>query len=220
MGASNFELGLGGGYNNLFSSGKGNKIDKKTKSRPAAAPERKIERLRAEIDAADTGIVALLNRRARLAQEIGAVKRALAREKTYYIPAREEEILERLERRTRARSRATPSGRSSARSSPRAASLEKRLKVAYLRAGGELHPHRRRGSSSGTPPEFLPERSVTDVFEEVGARARGLRRGADRELDRGRGHPYPRHVPRLGADHLRARSCWRSGTTCSPWTAT
>jgi chorismate mutase / prephenate dehydratase len=138
---------------------------KKTDRRPAAAPKRKLDRLRAEIDAADSGIVELLNRRARLAQEIGEQKRALA--KAYYIPAREEDIIERLRREN-----AGPFPGDSIPAVFReiisaCRSLEKKLKVAFFGAEASF-THIAARQQFGHSAQFLSERSIPDVFEEVG----------------------------------------------------
>lgn len=54
----------------------------------------KIEDLRAEIDTIDDELLRLLNRRARLAVEVGMVKRAAGR--PLYDPSRERDILTRV----------------------------------------------------------------------------------------------------------------------------
>ena len=53
-----------------------------------------MKELRAEIDAADDGILSLLNRRAKAALEIGRLK--TEKNLRYYVPEREAEILRRL----------------------------------------------------------------------------------------------------------------------------
>ncbi|MEW6719542.1 MAG: prephenate dehydratase [Thermodesulfobacteriota bacterium] len=56
--------------------------------------ESRLKRLRAEIDALDDEILALLNRRAKAALEVGAIKGEMGMK--YYVPEREAEILRRL----------------------------------------------------------------------------------------------------------------------------
>lgn len=54
---------------------------------------------RKEIDLIDQKLLVLLNRRFRIAIEIGRIKKKLG--KTFYDPKREKEILERLKRKNR-----------------------------------------------------------------------------------------------------------------------
>ncbi|RMF94134.1 MAG: chorismate mutase [Nitrospinota bacterium] len=55
-----------------------------------------IHELRRQIDAIDDQLLKLFNERARLAQKIGLLKKAQGL--PIYVPSREEEILERLQR--------------------------------------------------------------------------------------------------------------------------
>lgn len=57
--------------------------------------DKNIQTLRQEIDTVDDGILELLNRRARIVQEVGKVKSEI--QMGYYSPQREREILRRLE---------------------------------------------------------------------------------------------------------------------------
>lgn len=63
-------------------------------SRPTSAPD--LAGLRTRIDAVDERLLALLNERARLAGEVGALKRAAQPEAPFYAPAREREVVARL----------------------------------------------------------------------------------------------------------------------------
>lgn len=137
----------------------------KKRSAPKAGAGRKgIERLRGQIDRTDDQILELLNRRARLAQAVGRLKRQSNR--AYYHPAREEEIFERLSRRN-----SGPFPTASVRPVFReiisaCRSLEKRIAVAYL--GPEAtFTHLAARRQFGHRAEFLPEQSITEVFEEV-----------------------------------------------------
>ncbi len=58
------------------------------------SPEEALARLRAAIDAVDRRLLALLNERATLAREVGAVKAAAGR--PFYVPGREEDLVARL----------------------------------------------------------------------------------------------------------------------------
>ncbi|HMP74286.1 MAG TPA: chorismate mutase, partial [Kiritimatiellia bacterium] len=58
--------------------------------------EIRLEGLRAEIDRVDNDLVGLLNARAKLAHEIGVIKRRKGQD--LYVPARERSILERISR--------------------------------------------------------------------------------------------------------------------------
>ena len=129
-----------------------------------SAPKTGIEQLREKIDQTDDHILRLLNRRASLAQEVGRIKSQSQR--AYYHPGREEEIFERL-----AKKNSGPFPAASVRPVYReiisaCRSLEKRISVAYL--GPEAtFTHLAARRQFGHMAEFLPEQSITDVFEEV-----------------------------------------------------
>lgn len=123
-----------------------------------------IDGLRDQIDSVDEEIVALLDRRARLARRIGEIKNARGLET--YAPDRERVVLNRLEKL-------------SAGDFPRrgleavfreiiscSISLEARLKVAYL--GPETtFTHEAARRSFGTSVELEPQTTVAEVFAMV-----------------------------------------------------
>ncbi|MFO8057428.1 MAG: prephenate dehydratase [bacterium] len=124
----------------------------------------RISEVRQSIDRTDSKLVELLNRRARLARKIGELKRQ--KSQTFYIPGREEEIFDRLKKENKG---PFPNGSihpvfreiiSACRS------LEKKLRVAYL--GPEAtFTHLAGRQQFGHSADFIPERSISDVFEEV-----------------------------------------------------
>jgi len=140
------------------------KAGKRRTEKKAAGPEDKIRQIREDIDKTDSRILALLNQRARLASKIGDLKKK--RSRTFYIPAREEDITERLRAEN-------PGPFPSDSIKPvfreiisACRSLEKKLTVAYL--GPEAtFTHIAGRQQFGHSAQFVPERSISDVFEEV-----------------------------------------------------
>src|SRR3954451_14515774 len=91
----------------------------------------KLPELRVAIDALDDKLLELLNERARLVQEVGAIKAQL--KQPFYVPERERQILERLQE---ARSGPFPteaSGPVSDTTISACLSLEHQLRVAIAR---------------------------------------------------------------------------------------
>lgn len=123
-----------------------------------------INKAREQIDRTDDKILALLNKRARLAQKIGDKKRE--KDHAFFIPAREEQIFNRLKKQNQGPF-PTPSISAVYREIISACrSLEKSLKVSYL--GPEAtFTHIASRRQFGHSAKFLPERSISDVFEEV-----------------------------------------------------
>lgn len=123
-----------------------------------------MQGLREQIDGVDEEVVRLLDRRARLARRIGALKRS--RGLDTYVPSRERVVLDRVDRL-------------SAGDFPRrgleavfreiiscSISLEAPLKVAYL--GPETtFTHEAARRSFGTSVELEPQTTVADVFARV-----------------------------------------------------
>jgi len=137
---------------------------KKKAAKKADGADRTIAGLREDIDGTDSKILSLLNRRARLARKIGDIKRKDAR--VYFIPSREEDIMERLKSENKGPfpTESIPAVFREVISACR--SLEKPLKVAYL--GPEAtFTHIAGRQQFGHSAEFVPERSIADVFEEV-----------------------------------------------------
>ncbi|MDQ4106807.1 MAG: prephenate dehydratase [Actinomycetota bacterium] len=123
-----------------------------------------MDELRAGIDAVDEEIVRLLDRRARLAREIGEIKRAKGLET--YAPARERRVMDRISSLSEG-------------DFPRrglemvfreiiscSISLEEALKVAYL--GPETtFTHEAARRSFGASVDLRPQKTVADVFARV-----------------------------------------------------
>jgi chorismate mutase/prephenate dehydratase len=123
-----------------------------------------LKPLRRQIDQADNKILSLLNQRAELARKIGEAKKRRAH--SLYLPAREEEIIDRLRKQNRG-----PFPSASIQPVFReiisaCRSVEKPLKVAYL--GPEAtFTHIASRQQFGHSAEFVSEPSVSDVFEDV-----------------------------------------------------
>ncbi|MGH7394044.1 MAG: prephenate dehydratase [Candidatus Methylomirabilales bacterium] len=123
-----------------------------------------LDDLRKRIDAIDQQILDLLNRRAAVVQQVGQVK--LRQGLDFHAPQREEEILERL---TQDNPGPFPEGavRSVYREIISACrALEHPLLVAYLGPKATF-THLACLKGFGDAAEFLPVRSIRDVFQEV-----------------------------------------------------
>jgi chorismate mutase/prephenate dehydratase len=125
----------------------------------------KIDALRAEIDRIDERLLALLNRRARLAREIGTRKRA-GGHGGMYAPGREKRIYQRLTALNRG-----PLPIDSVRTVFReiissCLALEQPLRIAYL--GPEAtFSHRAALEQFGTRAALCPTDSISAIFDEV-----------------------------------------------------
>jgi chorismate mutase/prephenate dehydratase len=123
-----------------------------------------LSELRAQIDAIDKEVLGLLNRRVRLAAEIGRVKRSKGAE--IYVAQREEEVLQRL-----ARFNEGPLGDKALRAIYReimsaAIAMEKTVVVAYL--GPEAtFTHQAALKKFGASIDYLPLPAIGDVFGAV-----------------------------------------------------
>ncbi len=123
-----------------------------------------IDRLRAEIDALDGELLRLLNRRAALAQEIGALKRGASA----YRPERESEILRRVAERNPG---PLPAERAAAvfrEVISACRSLEGAIRVAYLGPEGTFSEMALR-KQFGQGVEGVPCDSIDEVFRAVEA---------------------------------------------------
>ena len=136
----------------------------KKKKKTGPDLEAEMAKLREDIDKVDSQVLKLLNKRAKLAKKIGDIKKKESR--VFFIPAREEDIVERL--------REENSGPFPSESIhpvfkeiiSACRSVEKNLTVAYL--GPEAtFTHIAGRQQFGHSAEFMPERSISDVFEEV-----------------------------------------------------
>lgn len=130
---------------------------------PGAARDR-IDQLRNEIDALDEQIVGMLNERARKALEIGTVKLELG--DPIYAPAREAKVLLRVAEKNDGplSSECLQAIYSDLMSCCR--TLEERQRVSYLGPAASFTEAAAR-KHFGPSVEFLPTRTVGDVFREV-----------------------------------------------------
>ena len=123
-----------------------------------------LEDIRKKIDDLDRKLLALLNERADLVHEVGEIKRADGLE--IYAPEREESLLQSLV--------AMSDGRLPAKSiraiyreiMSAALALEKDLKIAYLGPEGTW-THQAAINKFGHSVKYLPQASLSDVFEQV-----------------------------------------------------
>lgn len=123
-----------------------------------------LNELRRDIDAIDDRILELLNRRAELAIEVGRVK--VGEKRDFHSPSREREIYERL---TRANPGPFPSEaiRGVYREIISASlSLEAPMRVAFLGPKATF-THLATMQHFGLSAEFVPQKSIPAVFEEV-----------------------------------------------------
>jgi chorismate mutase/prephenate dehydratase len=135
--------------------------------RPGAVPDElasALERLRAEVDRVDRAILAELNRRARLVQEIGALKRRAA--VPVYSAARERDLIAAL-------AAENPGPFPDAAIAPvfreivsATRSLESRLRIAYLGPEGTF-AHEAARARFGASAELAPAPTIGEVFAAV-----------------------------------------------------
>jgi chorismate mutase/prephenate dehydratase len=134
---------------------------------PPPAP-RPLAELRAAIDALDVRILDLLNERARVAAEVGEYKRSLQPAAPFHAPAREREVLARLEELN-----AGPFPREAVRVvfqeiMSACLSLERPLRVAFLGPEGAFS-HQAVKHQFGLSAHPAPQRSIAAVFHAVEA---------------------------------------------------
>ena len=126
--------------------------------------ESELKKLRDRIDEIDKNILDLLNERANQALEVGRIKKREGRE--FYVPSREREVLERI-----AKANDGPFPDSALKVIYReimsaSLSLEEPLKIAYLGPAGTF-THTACLQRFGSSAEFVPKKSISDVFGEV-----------------------------------------------------
>ncbi|WP_243317748.1 prephenate dehydratase [Geothrix paludis] len=122
--------------------------------------------LRQAIDAVDDQVLALLNRRAALAAEVGRLKAAAAPEAPFHAPAREREVLARLEAAS-AGPFPAPAVRTVFQEIMSAClSLEKPLRVAFLGPEGTF-THLAARHQFGGSGQALPQGTIQAVFQAV-----------------------------------------------------
>ncbi|WP_243322870.1 prephenate dehydratase [Geothrix sp. SG200] len=122
--------------------------------------------LRQAIDAVDDQVLALLNRRATLAAEVGRLKAAAAPDALFHAPAREREVLARLEAAS-AGPFPAPAVRTVFQEIMSAClSLEKPLRVAFLGPEGTF-THLAARHQFGGSGQALPQGTIQAVFQAV-----------------------------------------------------
>ncbi|WP_243384380.1 prephenate dehydratase [Geothrix alkalitolerans] len=122
--------------------------------------------LRQAIDAVDDQVLVLLNRRAALAAEVGRLKAAAAPDALFHAPAREREVLARLEAAS-AGPFPAPAVRTVFQEIMSAClSLEKPLRVAFLGPEGTF-THLAARHQFGGSGQALPQGTIQAVFQAV-----------------------------------------------------
>jgi chorismate mutase / prephenate dehydratase len=128
----------------------------------------KLAELRSRIDAIDERVLALLNERARIAAEVGELKRASQPGAPFHAPARERQVLARLESL-----HTGPFPREAIRAvfqeiMSACLSLERPLRVAFLGPEGAFS-HQAVKHQFGLSAQPAPQRSISAVFHSVEA---------------------------------------------------
>ena len=157
-----------------------------------------LEQVRADIDAIDQEIQALINRRARCAQRVAAIKLEDAgapgcgarrrREVVYYRRARGPGTAPHYRVATRSRWRA-PASPIVSRNHVACLALERHLQVAYLGPEGTF-TQAASLKHFGHAAVCVPQATIDTVFAQVESGRMQLRRGAGRELHRRHGQPH------------------------------
>jgi chorismate mutase/prephenate dehydratase len=129
-------------------------------------PSDPLQGLRQAIDRVDDELLALLNRRATLAAEVGRLKTAAAPEALFHAPKREREVLARLEAENGGPFPA-PAVRTIFQEIMSAClSLEKPLRVAFLGPEGTF-THLAARQQFGGSSQSLPQGTIQAVFQAV-----------------------------------------------------
>jgi chorismate mutase/prephenate dehydratase len=124
----------------------------------------KLPELRQSIDTVDNQLLELLNERARLVQEVGAIKHEL--KQPFYVPDRERQILERLQTQNSGPFPTEALRPVFSEIISACLSLEHPLKVAFF--GPEAtFTHAAARSRFGLSARYVPAATVASVFDEV-----------------------------------------------------
>ncbi len=131
-----------------------------------AAADKSLSQLRVQIDAIDNQLLLLLNKRARLASEVGNLKRARAADTSFYVPHRERVIIDRMKE-----ANTGPFPTSAIRPVfqeiiSACLSLEAAVTVAYLGPQATF-THQAVRRHFGTSARTIPCNSIEAVFAEV-----------------------------------------------------
>ncbi|HJV39476.1 MAG TPA: prephenate dehydratase [Geothrix sp.] len=125
-----------------------------------------LQGLRQAIDAVDDQVLALLNRRAALAAEVGRLKAAASPGALFHAPAREREVLARLEAANPGPFPATAVRTVFQEIMSACLSLEKPLRVAFLGPEGTF-THLAARHQFGGSSQSLPQGTIQAVFQAV-----------------------------------------------------
>src|SRR5678815_1156880 len=123
-----------------------------------------IAALRRQIDRLDDRMLALLNRRARLVQAIGAAKSKT--QAPVYAPAREKAVLARLVDGNRGPLTRAHVGAIFREVISASRSLEERLRVAYL-GPRATYTHLAAMAQLGAAADYAPSATIAEVFHDV-----------------------------------------------------
>jgi chorismate mutase/prephenate dehydratase len=123
-----------------------------------------LDDIRNQIDAIDSKLIELLNERADLVHEVGEVKKrdGLA----IYVPEREEQLLRSLVKKSRGRLPESAIRAIYREIMSASLALEKGITIAYFGPEG-TYTHEAARKKFGASVDYLPELSITDVFNAV-----------------------------------------------------
>ena len=146
--------------------------------------------------------MALINERAKLAQQAGISKSRDGHTVDFYRPEREAQVLRRALERNRGPLRDEEIVRLFREIMSACLAQQEPLKVAFLGPEGTF-TQTAVLKHFGHSVRALALGSIDEVFQEVESADRRFRRGADREFQRRHGQPHARPLPCLAAEDLR-----------------
>ncbi|HEY6004074.1 MAG TPA: prephenate dehydratase [Anaeromyxobacter sp.] len=141
---------------------------RKAQRRSVRPAPRGLDELRARIDVIDARILGLLNDRARIAAEVGEHKRISAPGAPFHAPAREREVLARLEKMNEGPFPTDAIHAVFQEIMSACLSLERPLRVAFLGPEGAFS-HQAVKHQFGASVQPIPQRAISAVFHAVEA---------------------------------------------------